>query len=282
MTYIENFVDLYNQIKQNLDSMPDMKNGLPMEIVGDMPFQNKLPEQKEQSFIHASGAKGIAHDINNMLSVISGYLELIMEAPQSDKTEIYVEHCLKAAGMLRELNTLYLNATPEGSVFDTIMSIAEAVKQSLLMIVGIRPDIDYTISIAPGTKYFKINPLHLRRIVQNLAKNAIEAMPQGGMLSVSFENETRDYDNGLQRKALPFVKMIFKDNGHGIDTIKLKHIFDSGYTTKQSGNGLGLGITQYLVQHNNGYIEASSTEGAGTVLTLHFPAISPPRLKFLP
>ncbi len=282
MTYIENYIDLYNQIKQSLDRTVlnndrtiDMDKSLIPQI------KSEAPVQKENEPVNFFNAKGISHDINNMLSVITGYLELIDEDPQSDQIEMYIKRSQEAVEIISELNKLYLNGSSAITPLDSINSIIKAVKQSLLVIIGVRPDINYTISVTPKTNFFLINPLHLKRIIQNLAKNAVEAMPQGGALSVSFENETLFYNAVPLRQSRQYVKITFKDEGTGIDEKKLKNIFNAGYTTKTNGNGLGLRISQYLIQHNDGHIDVSSSEGNGTVFTLHFPAIDISELNFL-
>ncbi len=281
MTQIENYVDLYNQIKQNLNSVIfHNESWSNLDTIQNVTAQNSLREQQEEPPISLSNIRELAHDINNMLAVISGYLELIKEEPQGDQVELYIERSLEAAGMLSELNKQYLNASPHSKSYDSIDSIVKTVKQSLLVVIGLRPDIRYSISVQPGTHLFDINPLHLRRIVQNLAKNAIEAMPESGTLSIKFENEERRYDTGSGFQTRPYVKMSFKDDGRGISKTELKNIFNSGYTTKQNGTGLGLRIAQYLVQYNNGHIDVSSSRKSGTVFMLHFPAVNYPQLKF--
>jgi CheY-like chemotaxis protein len=109
-------------------------------------------------------------------------------------------------------------------------------------------------------------------VLHNVVLNAKQAMPQGGTIHVRAENVALEADSPLPLPAGQYVKIALDDQGHGIAQEHLEKIFDPYFTTKETGNGLGLASAYAIVTKHGGYITATSTLGVGTTFLLYLPA----------
>ncbi len=270
MTYVENYMDLYEKVKQDLKSSYSGKSSR-------QPVSSIIPDTKNRNHFKTDKGhldyfltKGIAHDINNMASVIKGYLEIIKDNPKSDHIDSYLERTLEAVDMLLELNKLHAGNHSSISDKKSMGRVISEIEHMVDVIIGARSDISFQIKADPDVRLFKVNASHFNRIIQNLVKNAVDAMPKGGTLSMRFENELFPEDSYSGQRPVQYVKIVIEDEGVGIEENRLSNLFHSGYTSKVNGNGIGLQITRHLVHYNKGHIKVTSKPGAGTVFTLRF------------
>jgi len=112
----------------------------------------------------------------------------------------------------------------------------------------------------------------MSQVINNLVINAIEAMPEGGMIKVKAENITVEKEKGLPLKAGKYIKISIEDQGTGISKEHLPKIFDPYFTTKQKGSGLGLATAYSIVKRHDGYISVESKLGVGTTFYIYLPA----------
>jgi two-component system cell cycle sensor histidine kinase/response regulator CckA len=112
----------------------------------------------------------------------------------------------------------------------------------------------------------------MNQVFNNLIINSIQAMPQGGTIHISFENAVIQENEIPPLKEGDYIKILFKDEGGGIPREILSRIFEPYFTTKQSGNGLGLATVLSIVKRHEGQVLVDSTEGKGTTFTLYIPA----------
>ncbi|MBS1114610.1 MAG: sensor hybrid histidine kinase [Nitrospirae bacterium] len=237
-----------------------------------------LQAQKLESIGRLAG--GVAHDFNNMLSVILGYAELI-KSKLSDGHPLvnYVSEIEKAGIRSRDL-TRQLLAFSRKQIIEPRMlnpnDLISATQKSLVRLIG--EDID--LCFYPGNDVGKIrfDPTQFDQILMNLAVNARDAMPEGGRLTIETANVYLDED--YSRKHLEFrpghyVMLAVSDNGHGMDQKTLLHIFEPFFTTKEVGKGTGLGLaTVYgIVKQNGGFIYVYSEPGQGTTFKIYIPRL---------
>ena len=119
----------------------------------------------------------------------------------------------------------------------------------------------------------------MKQAINNLSLNALEAMPEGGIIRVSAENltiEAEHVESGMPLKEGKYVKICIQDQGVGIPEALLPKIFDPYFSTKeigtQQGMGLGLTVTYYIIKKHNGYIYVDSKEESGTTVCIYIPA----------
>lgn len=223
-------------------------------------------------------AGGVAHDFNNMLSVILGFAELSLNRSVQDETlRQYLGEIRKAAEHSRDVTSQLLAFARQDMAFpravDLNATIAETGK-TLELLVG--EDTRVIFRTAPDLWKISIDPSQVNRMLVNLAMNARDAMREGGILVIETANAEIDAEFcGRHSDASPgrYVKLTVSDNGTGMDQETLNHIFEPFYTTKEVGKGTGLGLaTVYgIVSQNDGFIIVQSEPGSGTSFDLYFP-----------
>ena len=223
-------------------------------------------------------AGGVAHDFNNMLSVILGYADLIIgKLDPHDPIFKDLQEIKKAgqrsADITRQLLAFSRKQVIEPKIVNLNPLIAEMEKM-LGRLLG--EDIDLLFLPAKDLWATKADQGQINQIVANLGVNARDAMLEGGRLTIETANVTIDeaYCQG-HAGFFPgrFVMLAVSDNGIGMDRETLSHIYEPFYTTKEEGKGTGLGLaTVYgIIKQNNGFINVYSELGHGTIFKLYFP-----------
>jgi len=241
-------------------------------------LENQLRQaQKIESVGQLAG--GLAHDFNNILTVVNGYLALTLEQTSvSDKRHLHLRRTQdalsRAVGITRKLLTF-----SRGDVFrKEIISLNDTIRESLDFLSRSVPgNIKVQYGLTAGDKKIFGDKGAMDQMMVNLCLNAVDAMPLGGTLSV-----TTDYlslpDAELARK-LPgvsphgYIRWSVKDNGTGIPPAIINRIFEPFYTTKQnkSGTGLGLAMVYGICRSHGGLVEVDSVQDQGTVFIIYLP-----------
>ncbi|UCH06754.1 MAG: PAS domain-containing protein [Deltaproteobacteria bacterium] len=209
-------------------------------------------------------AAGVAHEIRNPLSSIKGFAtyfkERYREVPEDQKTaEIMVQEVERLNRVIGQL----LEFARPVAIIKKPTSLETLIKHSIKMVEGQAraKGIKTTTSFSPGIKDAFVDPDKISQVLLNLYLNAIEAMDQGGRLSVSL-----DWDEHSQ-----IARITVTDTGEGIRKEDLAHVFDPYFTTKESGTGLGLAIVHNIIESHSGEIRVESEQGKGTSVTILLP-----------
>jgi PAS domain S-box-containing protein len=238
-----------------------------------------IQAQKMESVGRLAG--GVAHDFNNMLSVILGYAELIKTRLQDDdpllKDVLAIE---KAANHSRDITRQLLAFSRKQIIAPRVVNLNELIASSgntLSRLIG--EDID--LRLYPGENLWRINfdPAQVEQILINLAVNARDAMPDGGKLTIETENCHLDRAYCLKHlgfKPGQYVFLGVSDDGTGMDREVQSHLFEPFFTTKEVGKGTGLGLaTVYgMVKQNGGFIICYSEPGRGTTFKIYIPRVA--------
>ena len=227
-------------------------------------------------------AGGVAHDLNNVLSGIVSYPDLLlMDLPQDSPIrapiETIKESGQKAATIVQDLLTLARRGVNISEALN-LNSLIEEQRHSAeyQKLLSLYPDIRFSYRLAADLPNVKGSSVHLNKTIMNLISNAAEAQPDGGEIvigtqSLYMDRPIRGYDTV---KAGEYVRLRVTDRGEGISATDLNHIFEPFYTKKKmgrSGTGLGLAVVWGSVQDHDGYIDVKSQPGEGTVFDLYFP-----------
>ena len=232
-------------------------------------------------------AGGVAHDLNNILSGVVSYPELmLMDLPGDselrDPIETIHKSGLKAAAIVQDLLTL----ARRGVSISEIVNLNEIISEHLETpeiekIKKFHPELK--VEFEPGADLLNIcgSPVHLSKTVMNLITNAAEAMSDGGTIYISTQNIYLDqpvegYDDIEEGD---YVLLSISDSGIGISPADKERIFEPFYTKKimgRSGTGLGMAVAWGTVKDHKGYIDLQSTEGQGTTVSLYFPVTREP------
>jgi two-component system cell cycle sensor histidine kinase/response regulator CckA len=252
-----------------------------LSIHRDITERKQLQEQLLQAQkMDAVGqlAGGVAHDFNNLLLVISSYAELLADSlPQDDKLRRDAEEILKAArraaALTRQLLAFSRKQVLSPRVLDLNAVLGET-EHILPRLIGEHIE----VKLVPGASLWNVHadPMQIEQVVLNLAVNARDAMPQGGVLTLETSNVHLEEDYVRHHAGIApgdYVLLAVSDTGAGIPPDVLPHIFEPFFTTKEPGKGTGLGLpTVYgIVQQSGGFIWVYSEPGEGTVFKIYLP-----------
>jgi len=226
-------------------------------------------------------AGGVAHNFSNLLTVITGNFELLLQREplrEMDDREIRpIREALEKASTLCGQLTGMSRRKLTRPVKTDLGSVLTGIEEMLGYLVG--GNVTCTMSLDPAVRAVEVDPSLVEQMVFILAENARDAMPKGGRIAISLENVTPDADYrskyGLpgDDTAKEYVALTVADTGRGIPPGMLGHIFDPFFTIKPDGTGLGLSIVRSIVKQCRGYITARSEEKKGAAFTVHFPVI---------
>jgi PAS domain S-box-containing protein len=253
-------------------------------FVSDISARKQLEEQFLQAQkMEAVGrlAGGMAHDFNNMLTVIAGYNHMLREElpPDSPLLE-YIEEMRRAADRAAGLTNHLLTFSRRRAVRLCPLEVNEALRQTEKMLDRlIGEDIRLELHLDPDAGVIVADRGQLDQAIVNLAVNARDAMPEGGCLSIETANVWLDEEyaqSHLGVKSGEYVMIAVSDTGHGMDAETRRRIFEPFFTTKPKGKGTGLGLaTVYgIVKQAGGDIWVYSEPGQGTTFKLYFPRVA--------
>ena len=223
-------------------------------------------------------AGGVAHDFNNILSIIMGHGELLLRASGlGDRARSGIEQIQRAAERAASLTQQLLAFSRKQVLQPAVLDLNEAVsdlQKMLARVIG--EDIELIASLHPSLMPVKADPGQVEQVLMNLAINARDAMPQGGRLTMETSNVEVSAELGreLDLPAGHYAMLKVVDTGHGMDAATLPHIFEPFFTTKPMGKGTGLGLsTVYgILKQSGGNIQVESEVGRGTVFRVYLPA----------
>ena len=223
-------------------------------------------------------AAGVAHDINNVLTVIQGHAGMLLNslppgASEENSLKQITAAAERAAAFIRQL-LLFSRKQMFQTKLVKLNSVLRNMANMLSRLLG--EDITLEFSCLPDLPRIEADTGMLEQVVMNLAINARDAMPKGGQLTIttSLASIPEDYArHNPEARAGKFICLIVQDTGCGMDHKVLQRIFEPFFSTKEAGKGTGLGLaTVYgIVKQHRGWIEVESNVGMGTVFKIYFP-----------
>jgi CheY-like chemotaxis protein len=227
-------------------------------------------------------AGGVAHDLNNVLGIVVGYSEMLLydldelSSAKSKAMEI-LKAGQRAAAMVQDLLTLTRRGVPGRKILNLNSIIIDCQKSpEFATVSSYHPNIRIKTDLEADLLNISGSSVHVDKSILNLVSNAVEAMSDGGTLTVRTSNQYLDKPmSGFDAiREGDYVVLSISDTGEGIPAADLKRIFEPFYTKKvmgRSGTGLGLAVVWGTVKDHHGYINVESEEGKGTTFTLYFP-----------
>ncbi|MCM2270746.1 MAG: PAS domain S-box protein, partial [Thermoanaerobaculia bacterium] len=246
------------------------------DVSAELELETQLRQAQKLEAI-GSLAGGIAHDFNNMLGVILGNAELVMTQTLPEPARERIVEIVRAGERSAQLTRQLLGFARKQSVTPCALDLNETVEGLLKMLrrlIGENVELDWR----PASSLWEawMDPSQVDQILTNLCVNARDAIAGAGRIAISTGNRSVAADDPEAPGALPpgdYVWLAVRDSGCGMDADVLAHIFEPFYTTKETGQGTGLGLaTVYgIVQQNRGQITVDSRPGGGAIFTVLLP-----------
>lgn len=218
-------------------------------------------------------AGGIAHDFNNLLTGIMGNLSLAKTHPHLQAgVRRLLEEAEKAAKQAERLTQQLLTFSGGGAPLKKAVSIANLLKD-IVSFATSGSNVRCDFQLAENLHRVEIDEGQIHQAVYNLVLNALQSMPAGGTIEVLAENVV------LENGAFPalmggdYVKISITDQGIGVAPENISKIFDPYFTTKETGKGLGLAVTYFIIEKHKGHITVQSTLEVGTTFHIYLPAV---------
>jgi nitrogen-specific signal transduction histidine kinase len=225
-------------------------------------------------------AAGVAGDFNNVLTVITGYAELMRaEASANSPLRRYADEIIyageRAAVLTRHLQAFSRGSSTQFGVIDLNRLVA-AMEPMLRRMLG--QSVELLLLTAPGLGRVKSDPEQIEQVIANLASNSRDAMPNGGRLVIETANV--EVTEGHQSQNLgvrsgSYVMLAVSDTGVGMDVETRQRLFEPFFTTKQPGKGSGMGLSLVYgaVRQSDGHVSVYSQPGCGTIFEIYLPRV---------
>ena len=280
--------ELENRVQERTTQLEKANQELKLEIV------ERKHSEKERRYLEAQLAKsqkmeaigtlagGVAHDLNNILSGLVSYPELLLmdlpeESPLRQPILTIQASGQKAAAIVQDLLTLARRGVSVREVMNLNMLIDDYLNSpENQKILEYHSSVTVETNLQPDLLNIMGSPVHLSKTIMNMISNAAEAMPNGGKIIVSTEN--RYIDKSIKGYDAvdegDYATLTVTDSGIGISPEEIERIFEPFYTKKtmgRSGTGLGMAVVWGTVKDHNGYIDVQSELGEGSTVTLYFP-----------
>ncbi len=227
-------------------------------------------------------AGGIAHDFNNLLTAIIGYGSLLkINMAKDDPLMAYVEQILSSSEKAANLTQQLLAFSRKQIISPRPVNLNEVIKRAeklLLRLIG--EDIEFKTILADKDLTVMADSGQIEQVLMNLATNARDAMPRGGLLTIETELVELDKEymktHAVEAPGI-YARISVTDTGIGMDEKTRERIFEPFFTTKEMGRGTGLGlaIVYGIIKQHNGYINVYSEPGKGTTFRIYIPLIKP-------
>jgi len=261
------------------EGRPAAIQGIARDITERKQFEERLRQAQKLEAI-GELASGVAHDFNNLLTAILGYTDLLRSAARpGDLAYEAAEVIQKAGERAQQLAARLLGFARRGKAQDAavdlhalLREVCELLQRTLPKNISLLERYDAERAVTRG------DPGQLHQVFLNLALNARDAMPEGGVLMVRTEVVSVETDSfrelGTARPG-PHVKISVADTGIGIPPEHLPHLFKPFFTTKQSlgGTGMGLAMVYGIVKNHGGAVRVNSRPGQGSVFEVYLPVV---------
>jgi len=257
-------------------------------IIGAIIVFNDITERKKLndellklSKVESLGmiAGGIAHDFNNLLAGIVASISLAKTMIAGNEKAIEtLENAETVSLRAKHLTTQFITFSKGGKPIKKTADLGELVKATVVFtLTGSNAKCEFNISESIWP--VEIDSEQISQVITNMTLNAVQAMPNGGRITISMSNAEITSADGLRLKDGKFVIISVADTGIGMSREQLARIFEPYFTTKSIGTGLGLTSAESIIRKHDGAVTVDSTPGAGTIFKIYLPASKRPAKK---
>jgi signal transduction histidine kinase len=259
--------DQYQRLQVTISQLRSMQVELRARMEAQRDAENRLVQAAKLAAV-GEMASGIAHELNNPLTSVTGFAELALDAiPKDSQTrkdlEIVIREAVRARDVVRRLLDFarQSESTRTNTSLNEVIEDVVALMRHLLHTSGV----ELKLELEKDLPWILADSNQMKQVLLNLVHNALQAMPSGGELDLSTQSASR--------AGRDWIRVSVCDTGIGIPQLDLARIFEPFYTTRgdQGGTGLGLSVTYGIVTDHGGQIEVESEPGAGSKFTVWLP-----------
>ena len=237
-----------------------------------------LQAQKMESIGRLAG--GVAHDFNNLLTIINGYSSLLRSDPScSELQREYVGQVIMAGDRAKALVAQLLSFSrkdPPSRSAVNVNKLVENMGKTVLRLMG--EDVQMSTTLAASLPVANVDPNQLEQVLMNLAVNARDAMPKGGILTIETSSPEKEVTCDMCGRPVDperYVAIAVRDTGTGMTAETRSHLFEPFFTTKPVGRGTGLGLSVVhgILSANGGHMTVKTVLGEGTEFRVYIPSV---------
>jgi len=260
-------VGQYQKLQMTVKQLRATQEELQEHIAAQRMAERRLVQAAKLAAVGEMAA-GIAHELNNPLTTVSGFTELTLEeVPPGTRLHADLELVLREAHRATDVVRRLLDFARQSESVRTRSDINEIVKEVLALVNHLlhTSGVQLITNLPTGLPTVSVDRNQVKQVLLNLVHNALHAMPNGGELRISCTRRSRDHQD--------WVMVVISDTGIGISPENLERIFEPFFTTraKEGGTGLGLSISYGIVAEHGGFIEAESKVDKGSIFSVWIP-----------
>jgi two-component system, cell cycle sensor histidine kinase and response regulator CckA len=226
-------------------------------------------------------AGGVAHEVNNMMSVILGFSEFLLRAPAMEEERLSeVRHIVRAAERTAAVTRQLLAFSRRAFHQPQVLNLGQAMHDLEPVVRRLLGEERHLAFASDASPRVRVDKGQLEQVIVNLAINARDAMPPGGTLTITtteteLPNEVASWE-GVAIPAARYALVVVRDTGVGMDAATQSRVFEPFFTTKPVGKGTGLGLAAAdgIMKQNDGYMTVASAPGLGATFTLYLPVLT--------
>jgi signal transduction histidine kinase len=259
--------DQYQRLQITIQQLRSMQVELRARMEAQRSAENRLVQAAKLAAVGEMAA-GIAHELNNPLTSVTGFAELALETiPQESETRKDLEIVMREAGRARNVVRRLLDFARQSESMRARASLNEVIEDVVALSRHLihTSGVELKLDLEKTLPWVLVDANQMKQVLVNLVHNALQAMPSGGEMNI--------LTRSASRAGRDWITVSVRDTGVGIPASEQARIFEPFYTTKgnQGGTGLGLSVTYGIVTDHGGLIELESEPGAGSSFTVWLP-----------
>jgi two-component system cell cycle sensor histidine kinase/response regulator CckA len=269
----------HGEAVQDTSGQPEYLTGAVLDITERKLAEERLIQAQRMDAVgHLAG--GVAHEINNMVTVILGFSTLLLDSMRDDPRAGDLRQIHRSATRAATITTQLLAFSRRQQLRQEVLDLNALVRGAehmLRRVLG--EDKVFAMHLAEDLGRVRADPDQMEQVLLNLTLNARDAMADGGTFAISTANETLPAGergrSGDEPAPGPYVKLTVQDSGHGMDAATRARVFEPFFTTKPVGQGSGLGLATVfgIVRQNGGTVRVASAPGEGTTFSIYLPQV---------
>jgi two-component system, cell cycle sensor histidine kinase and response regulator CckA len=269
----------HGEVIRDASGKPEYLTGAVLDVTERKLAEDRLIETQRMDAVgHLAG--GVAHEINNMMTVILGFSSMLLDGMRGDPRASDLRQIHRSASRAATITSQLLAFSRRQQLRPQVLDLNQLVRGAEHMLRRVMgADKVFVVELSDDIGRVRADPAQLEQVLLNLTLNARDAMPMGGTFTITTQNETLSAGAAgrLHDELSPgsYVRLTVSDTGHGMDAATRARVFEPFFTTKPVGEGSGLGLATVfgIIRQSGGTVRLRSSPGEGTTFTIYLPLV---------